>query len=341
MIYPRTILVLRFSSIGDIVQTTSVIGTLKKKFPKSRIDFMTLSKYSSILLGHPYINKIHEVDIKTNYKNLKSIAIKMNDLNYDLVLDMHNTTRSKIIRRFIKNSNKHFIIKPRWNRFKNFVLHLNHFPKDFSVRLWMNEVLNVLFNEKLEPSRTKLFISKEEMSESILFLQSKGVKKPFFVVLPGAAWPQKTWLYDRYISVIKNCIKKYDLCPILIGGSTDTVCDSIKNILGEELIDLHGKTSLRESIAIISKSEFVIGSDTGLVHAAEALGISAISILGPTTRETGAGLFNKKSITIEDKNLWCRPCSQNGSIPCYRKEQYCMTNIKIENVMNAVNGLMQ
>ena len=205
----------------------------------------------------------------------------------------------------------------------------------------MNEILNDLFNEKLKPSKTKLFISKEEMNKSSLFLQSKGLDKPFFVVLPGAAWPQKTWLSDRYISVIKKCIKKYNLFPILIGGSTDTVCDSIKNILDDKLVDLHGKTSLRESISIISKSEFVIGSDTGLVHAAEALDISAISILGPTTRETGAGLFNKKSITIQDKNLWCRPCSQNGSIPCYRKEQYCMTNIKIENVMNAVNGLMQ
>ena len=77
------------------------------------------------------------------------------------------------------------------------------------------------------------------------------------------------------------------------------------------------------------------------MHAAEALDISAISILGPTTMETGAGLFNKKSKIVQDKNLWCRPCSQNGSIPCYRKEQYCMTNINIENVMNAVNGLMQ
>ena len=341
MIPPRTILVLRFSSIGDIVQTTSVLGTLKKKFPKSHIDYMTLSKYSSILLGLPYINKIHEVDIKANYKDLKSIGIKMNNLNYDLVLDLHNTTRSRIIRRFIKNSNMHYIRKPRWNRFKNFALHLNHFPEDFSVRFWMNEFLNDSFNEQLEPSKTKLFISKEEKSKSSSLLKSKGVNKAFFVVLPGAAWPQKTWLYNRYISVINKCIEKYDLCPILIGSSTDAVCDSIKNILGKKLVDMHGITSLRESITIISKSEFVIGSDTGLVHAAEALDISAISILGPTTMETGAGLFNEKSKTVEDKNLWCRPCSQNGSIPCYRKEQYCMTNINIKDVMNAINGLMQ
>ena len=111
--------------------------------------------------------------------------------------------------------------------------------------------------------------------------------------------------------------------------------------MGEKLIDIHGETSLRESIAIISQAEFIIGSDTGLVHAAEGLDIPAISILGPTTKETGAGVFNKRSVTVEDANLWCRPCSQNGSIPCYRKEQYCMTNIDVKNVMKAVERVMQ
>ena len=57
--------------------------------------------------------------------------------------------------------------------------------------------------------------------------------------------------------------------------------------------------------------------------------------------ETGAGVFNNNSFIVEDKNLWCRPCSQNGSIPCYREEQYCLTNISVENVMNAINGLIQ
>ena len=341
MIYPRTVLVLRFSSIGDIIQTTSVLGTLKKKFPESLIDFMTLSKYSSLLQGHPYINKIHEIDIKANYKTLKSIGIKMNALKYDLVLDLHNTTRSKIIRKFIKNSEKHYIRKPRWNRFKNFALHLNHFPKNFSVRSWMNGTINYLFNEKINPSNTKLFISKEERFKSKTFIESKGVKTPFFVILPGAAWPQKTWLFDRYVSVIKKCTKNYNLSPLLIGGSSDIICESIKDALGEKLIDIHGETSLRESIAIISQAEFIIGSDTGLVHAAEGLDIPAISILGPTTKETGAGVFNKRSVTVEDANLWCRPCSQNGSIPCYRKEQYCMTNIDVKNVMNAVERVMQ
>jgi ADP-heptose:LPS heptosyltransferase len=81
---PRTILVLRFSSIGDIVHTTSVIGTLKKYLPKSKIDFMTLSKFAPLLEGHPFINKIHAVDIDGGYRQLRQTGFEMEMMDYDL-----------------------------------------------------------------------------------------------------------------------------------------------------------------------------------------------------------------------------------------------------------------
>ena len=106
------------------------------------------------------------------------------------------------------------------------------------------------------------------------------------------------------------------------------------------MVDLHGKTNLRESLAIVSQAKFVLGSDTGFIHAGEALNVPAITLLGPTSRQTGAGIFNKASQVVEQSELWCRPCSQNGSIPCYRKEQYCMTGIRTEDVIDAVGRVV-
>ena len=74
---PRSILILRFSSIGDIVQTTSVIGTLTSYFPNTTIDFMTLSKFAPLLSGHKSINKIHEIDINAGYFSLREIGLSM------------------------------------------------------------------------------------------------------------------------------------------------------------------------------------------------------------------------------------------------------------------------
>ena len=96
-----------------------------------------------------------------------------------------------------------------------------------------------------------------------------------------------------------------------------------------------GKTSLRQALAILSNSTHVIGSDTGLTHAAEALRIPVSMILGPTSKETGAGVHLENSRNIE-KNLWCRPCSQNGKRPCYRKNQVCMDSISVADVIQSV-----
>ncbi len=340
MTNPRTILVLRFSSIGDIVQTTSVVGTLKRYFPDSIIDFMTLSKFAPLLEGHPHINKVHAVDINAGYKALRQIGFEMEMMGYDLALDLHNTTRSQVIRKgFIKTKNV-FIRKPRWKRFKLFAFHRNDFPQDFSVRSWLHEPISNLLPDNYTIEDAQLYVSDVEKSGARKLLHNRNLNGQYFVITPGAAWSQKRWRAERYAAVIDDCVRQYQMHPVLIGGVGDHICDLIKNSADSPVIDVHGKTNLRESLAIVSQSEFVLGSDTGFLHAGEALGIPAVTLLGPTSRETGAGVFLNESQAVEDNSLWCRPCSQNGSIPCYRKEQYCMTGIQPEQVLSAISRVM-
>ena len=175
--------------------------------------------------------------------------------------------------------------------------------------------------EKYKISKISLSISTEEKKSAIKYLNENGLdNKRYFVVIPGAAWHQKQWDVKKYVSLIKHCKAKYDLTPILLGSEIDTVCNDINQGLDLESINMVGKTNLRQSMAIISRSSFCIGSDTGFIYASEALGINTVAILGPTSIETGAGVFSKNSINIENNNLWCRPCSQNGSFPCYRTD---------------------
>ena len=101
-----------------------------------------------------------------------------------------------------------------------------------------------------------------------------------------------------------------------------------------------GKGYITDPRIVVVDSSTREVNDTGFLHAGESLGISAITILGPTSRETGAGVFSDRSYVIENKDLWCRPCSQNGSLPCYRKEQYCMTQIPPELIMNKISKVV-
>ena len=106
-----------------------------------------------------------------------------------------------------------------------------------------------------------------------------------------------------------------------------------------KIINISGKTTLRESLSIISNALFVVGGDTGMIHAAEAFNKHVVAIFGPTNKQTGGGLFSKLSEEIHAPNIWCKPCSINGSFPCYRKRQYCMTEIDDGEILRAIKNI--
>ena len=165
-------------------------------------------------------------------------------------------------------------------------------------------------------------------------LLSHGIDDPFIVLIPGAAWGQKQWFADRYAAVVAKLYQYTDKRVIMLGSENDSICDKIFN-LNRDLIDLSGKTSLRDALSIISLADYAFGSDTGLLRAAEALGVPVSMILGPTSKETGAGVSLASSKNIAS-DVWCRPCSQNGKRPCYRSRQFCMDQISIENVTGSI-----
>jgi ADP-heptose:LPS heptosyltransferase len=189
-----------------------------------------------------------------------------------------------------------------------------------------HEHLGDIWQDGDEIPKTSLKVTNHEKNEALKFVG----KDSFITVVPGAAWVQKQWSSEKYIELIK----KINMTVVLLGEKKDKICFQIANKL-PSIINLAGKTTLRQALAILSNSKYVIGSDTGLTHAAEALCIPVSMILGPTSRETGAGVHLETSQNIE-KDLWCRPCSQNGKRPCYRKNQVCMDSISVFDVVQSV-----
>ena len=108
------LLVLRFSSIGDIIQTTSVLNTIKKYFPDTEIEYLTLKKYESLLFDHPSIDFLHSIDTGTKIDSIRNL---INSKPYDALIDLHNSVRSKLIRKKLPLLKSYFVAKPRKNRF--------------------------------------------------------------------------------------------------------------------------------------------------------------------------------------------------------------------------------
>ena len=336
---PRTILVLRFSSIGDIVQLTSPIRSLRYRFPQTRIDVITLDDYVELLLDHPDINRIIHIPREMKYQELKEIGKMLAAKGYDLIIDLHNVIRSKIIRRQFKTTKKVVYKKPRWKRFKLMELKKNDFPNEFSQRWLYHQCLDKILDNEYPVPKSKLVIQKNEQIEIKYLLKKEGITGSYITLIPGAAWPQKTWLVNHYKELVNLIINKLGLSIVIIGSSNDRICSSIANKKSTQVLDLHGKLDIRKSLSIISLGEMTIGSDTGMVHASEALGVPVAMVMGPTNTQTGGGISLDSSIVIE-KDIWCRPCSQNGNRPCYRSKQYCMTKISTSDVHRAIHRVL-
>ncbi len=324
----KKILIIRFSSIGDIILATSPLRTIRRSYPKAQISFLTLDKFSPVLEFHNDIDLLLTISSKSSIKRLWDFRQYICRNRYDIIFDLHNSLRSRIMTMFT-NSSLYQLKKPRLNRLLLFYFHNNQFESFFSTTKMYHESLGSIGSNVIGKNlpKTKVRVTKNEIESAMKFLILKNVFDDYIVVIPGAAWKQKQWSPEKYAKLINQL----DVPAILIGSSRDKICSKIKKLSGNS-IDLSGQTNLRRAMAIIANAKYIIGSDTGLVHAAEALNKFVYMILGPTSKETGAGLQLSKSKIIE-KDIWCRPCSQNGSFPCYRREQYCMNSIEVQDIL--------
>ena len=328
----KKILIIRMSSIGDIVLSTSFIQSVKDKFPDSEIDFLIKSEFVDIIKDHPIIDNTIVFDKKLGFKELVRLGKSLRSNNYDIIYDIHSVFRTRVLSFFLRNHLFKQIKKPRLRRFMLFYAYQNFFEKSFShIKMYHS-----LLEKKDSFPKTNLHLSEKEIEDTKRYLSNNNIGNNFITIVPGAARSQKQWSIDNYNTLMTRLIKAFNSKIVILGSTNDIICDQI--IKSENIINLKDRTTLRMAMGILKFSKHTIGSDTGLLHISEAMNTPVTMILGPTSRETGAGVVLDNSILIENKDLWCRPCSQNGSRPCYRKEQYCMSEIDSEKVFNSINN---
>ncbi len=302
------------------------------------MDFLILSEFAPLLEGHPVIDRLIQIDRNVDYWGLNRIGRRLDLHDYDLVIDLHNTLRSKLIRARLRIPVTLVYEKPRWQRFLLFRLHRNLFPADYGILEALNAVLDSLIAPGIPVPLTELYVSDIEKKSAGTLLKKYEIRQSYICLIPGAAWPQKQWSPEKYAELAQRIIDTFALDVVLLGTLQDSICDKIRQYC-PSVKNLKGLTSLRRSMAIVSNSVLTIGNDTGLTHIAEALGIRALMILGPTAKETGAGHNLPDSVSI-GLDIYCRPCSQHGQRPCYREEQYCLTQIMPELIFDKLHKLL-
>lgn len=322
----KKILILRFSSFGDVTQCLSVPTKLAEKFPASEIHWAIREDLSSLLQHHPHIYKIWSLPRKSGLKELWSLAQSLKLEQFTDIYDAHNSTRSHFISFFLKIFNWRINLlrksQKRWKRFLLFKLRKNTYRMPFNGQRDLLEPLEKWGISEAPPSVPQLFLETSEI-ESI---QKLLPKNPFIALAPSAAFILKRWPIEYWKELVIISAPQHF---VLLGGPEDVFINEIQEIAPDRITNLAGKTNLRQTSAVVKNSQLLISNDTGILHTAEQQGHPAIALMGPAP----FGFPSRPTTLILERTLRCRPCSKHGQGPCVNSYFHeCLRDIKPQEV---------
>ena len=308
------ILLIRFSSIGDIVLTTPVIRCLKLQLKGAEVHYLTKKAFSPVLEANPYIDKIHKIE-----KKLEEVIPDLKSENFDYIIDLHHNLRSNLIRLLIKKPcftfNKLNLEKWLLVNFK-----INRLPPLHIVDRYMEAVkmLGVVNDNR----GLDYFIPAKEEVHSASLPETHRQGYIGFVI--GGQHATKRLPTEKIISVCGKIEKPV----VLLGGKEDgeTAAKIVAVIGKDKIYNACGKYNINQSASLIKQADKIITNDTGLMHIAAAFKKDIVSIWGNTLPEFGMYPYmpGANSKIMEVKNLSCRPCSKLGYSKCPKKHFYCM-----------------
>lgn len=312
----KKILVIRFSSIGDIVLTSPVVRVLSKN--GYEVHFLVKEKFLPVIEANPYIDKIHI------FNTISNTVQNLSKEKFDFIVDLQNNLNSRIICLRLGVPNSAF---PKLNIRKFLVVLLkikSILPRIHIVDRYFKAAKTL--NIKNDLQGLDFFINESKVSEFV-----KNFPTPFVSIVIGGSYNTKKIPPNKLREIIHHFSNKKIL---LLGDENDF---SIAHHLSSEFQNaenLCGKANLHESAYLIKHSEFVITSDTGLMHIAAAFKKTIYSFWGNTIPEFGMYPYMPaaSSKIIENNNLWCRPCSKLGYQKCPLHHFKCMNKHNISNI---------
>ncbi|MEO8770009.1 MAG: glycosyltransferase family 9 protein [Ferruginibacter sp.] len=327
------ILVIRFSSIGDIVLASPVLRCLKKQLADAEIHFVTKSAFKIVTASNPYVDKFFYYD-----NDILPLIAELKNEKYDYVVDLHNNFRSNKIKRALKK--KSFTIdKLNVQKFLLTKLNINVMPHIHITQRSLNTVAPLdVFDDGLG---LDYFIPKEDVvtQKDIPTAHSAG----FIAVVIGANYFTKKLPVHK----LQELCYKIDHPIMLLGGKEDRETgEAVASLDPIKIYNACGKFNLNESADLVRQSKLVISHDTGMQYIACALQKPVLAIWGGTSPKLdvepyyGKLFMDRQSFPIYENiflNLRCQPCSKFGTHTCPLEHFNCMEKQDIDEIVRKVN----
>lgn len=327
---PLKILVLRFSSIGDIVLTTPVLRCIKEQLPDCELHYATKKAYVSLLSANPYIDKIHAFE----EKKLPALMDALDAEKFDFIADLHHNLRTFLITSHLGIPNRKFN-KLNWQKWLMVKWKINKLPQQHIVDRYLKTVEPL--GVKNDGKGLDHFIPAD--AHVAISSLPQEFQSGYIALVIGAMHATKKMPPVKLVELVDRC----SLPVVLIGGPDDVAAaDIIVQQATNKVFSACGKYPLQQSASLLQQSIKVYAHDTGMMHIAAALKKDVISIWGNTIPEFGMYPYFGTAYTIaqqradgkilEVATLSCRPCSKLGYQSCPKGHFRCMLDIDLTGV---------
>lgn len=333
----KKILIIKPSSLGDIIHALPVLVNLRKSFPSAEINWFVFDQFKDILTDNELLDNIiiwkqRKDNILLDIIEFIRAVKRVREKKYTVVIDLQGLFRSGLISFLSRAKSK--IGVPGLKEFSYLFEKEVSKPKTVEHAIKRNLRVLEFFDIKNYEIEFPINISGENYEILNKIFQDN---KMVIAICPFSRILQKEWPIERFLELALMLVNNHNIKIVLLGSWNSRISGVTKiTDNNPNIINLIGKTNLKDAVAILNKSSVVISNDTGLAHIASALNKLTIGLYGPSDPRL-TGLFGKNSIMIY-KKLPCSPC---GKIKPTCKKNYCMELIKIEEVYDAVVNLLK
>ncbi len=334
----RSILVIRLSSLGDVILATPIVRQLAHSFPDARIDVATADRFADVWAHNPYVTRCWAVEddpARTDSAKLK-LAESLPHGRYDVVVDLQHSLRSSLLRKGLCDTLR---VAPKYRREKLAMVWLKRFPR---------HVVHVVDRYRscleglplaLDVAGPEVWTPAERAAGAYEGAPPMAASLNRIAVAAGAHHATKRWLPERFGELCHRIVDELGATPVLVGGPADSATvDAVMMYAPPATVRADGATTLADTIAILDTCSAIVTNDTGVMHLASARRLPVVAIYGGTVPQLGFTPYGVR-YRIAEADVACRPCSHIGKRSCPKKHFRCMTDVHATQVLSQLIDL--
>ncbi len=330
------ILVVRFSSMGDILLATPLLRAIRTKWPGARVTVLTKRQYVPLVSDNPNVTETFGL---TPHDTARSVAALVRRVKYSHILDLQGGTRTLPVRLLApgpwsgyshRRLARELLIRFKQNRYTE------HVPVP---ERYFEAAADLGVEADGGPLEFFLHPDAEERASAWLGRAGVGTNRALVAVAPGAAHATKRWPVEHWTKLIRQ-ITHTGADIVALGGPEDSAVGAeIAVRSGAKVASAAGELGLQETGAVLRRAAALISGDTGVMHMATGVGTPVVALFGPTVRQFGFFPYNAHASVVE-RHLGCRPCSSHGSAECPLQHHLCMREILPDMVFTTLSRML-